>query len=752
MRPFPFSIPLSLAARLPGRRAAPLPLEGDARRVPPDEQPGPVDVVVPVCGAPDELGRCLRSLLATTDVERHRLVLVLDGPQPPATGELAARLAAERPAGVLVLENPARQGFVASVNRAMAGSRRDVVLLNSDTQVGAGWLEKLQRAAYSAPEIATATPFSNNATICSLPRFLEANALPAGWDVERFGSLVEASSRRLYPRLPTGVGVCLYLKRKALDQLGLFDRARFGVGYGEESEFCMRALKAGYAHVLDDATFVYHEGHRSFGTSRHARVDAAHRTLARLHPEYLATVDRFLRDDPLRPLRERIVGQLAPRRRAARPGGPARVLHVVHGWPPWNHAGTELYAAWLARWQAACREVTVWSRIGDPARALGDAVELLDGGVRVRLLVRNFDEADPLSRNALWSRRLAADFERLLAEARPELVHVHHLAGHAAALVGTQGPLARRRLPVLFQLQDWWPLCARSNLCDHRRELCSGPAAGKCAACLPLTGVRPRRLLNRLLYVGRAALGRRALRRADAFVVGSRFIRDSYLELGWLRPGDPVAVLPYGIEPPGGPAAVGRKPRAAGSPLRFGVIGSILPHKGIHVAVSAFAGIDPGRARLAVWGDPAIDPGYTSELERLGIRGAGGPAAAVSVRGRFTEESKAEIFAGLDVLIVPSLGLESFGLVAREAMYHGVPVLASRRGALAEMLADGRGGALFEPADAAELARWVERLCAEPELLDRWRRELPPVKLAERHAEEIEEVYERLLAARRPRP
>jgi GT2 family glycosyltransferase/glycosyltransferase involved in cell wall biosynthesis len=797
----PLPAPLPASAAPPRRLAAalarwlrprPLPLTGDPRRVPPDSPPGPVDVVVPIHGAADELGRCLRSLLAHTDLERHRLLLVLDGPQSAAVTATVAAVMGEPAGGATagrfqVIELRERGGFVAAVNRGMGESNRDVVLLNSDTRVTAGWLDKLQRAAYSAPEIATVTPFSNSATICSLPRFLAANALPAGWDLDRFARLVEERALPAWPRLPTGVGVCLYVKRKALAQLGLFDRRSFGLGYGEESEFCMRALKAGYAHVLDDATFIFHEGQRSFGSSHAARVAVAHRQLARLHPEYLATVARFLRDDPLQPIRERVVAALRPPRRpsanAGRTGSPARVLHVVHGWPPWNHAGTELYAAWLVRRQAAHREVTVFGRIADPARArlgIGDALELVDGGARVRLLVRNFDERDPRSRNALASRPVERDFARLLAEVRPQLVHVHHLAGHAASVPAM---VRRRGIPLLYQIQDWWTPCARANLCDSARRLCSGPAPGKCAACLPLTGLPPAPAWNRLLYRYRAAATRRALRGAAAYVMGSRFIHDSYLRLGLLRPGDPVHVLSYGIElvpparRPNGPT------RPPGGPLRFGVIGSMLPHKGIHVAAAAFRGIDPRSARLSVWGDPAIDPDYARELAALGARPGGqagdaGGGVAVTLAGPFAEACKAAVFAELDVLIVPSLGLESFGLVAREALHHGVPVLASRRGALPELFPDappeaveavgalgaaapdpgagpgahappppGEGaGALFEPGDPADLRRWIDRLIADPELLASWRRRLPPVKGADEHAEEIEEVYRAILA------
>jgi GT2 family glycosyltransferase len=703
--------------------------------------PPPVDVILPIYGAAAELAACLASLLRHTDPGCHRLVLVIDGPQEQAVEEALAAVAGRSEEEVLILRNPERRGFVGSVNRGMALSDRDVILLNSDTEVTAGWLEKLQEAATSHPEIATVTPFSNNATIASLPRFAAVNALPAGWSVDRFAALVERVSARERPRLPTGVGVCLYIKRKALDRLGLFDEERFGLGYGEESEFCFRALKAGFLNVLDDATFIYHAGQRSFGASRSGRVKAAHRAMRRLHPEYLPAVARFLREDPLRPARERVLAGLRGIRPAS-PRGPRRVLHLVHGWPSWNPAGTEVYARRLALRQAAWREVAVYARMADPGRGLGEALEVYDGGARVRLVVNNFTQRDPLSRNALHDRRLAADFAALLDEVRPDLLHVHHLAGHAATLPGLA---ARRRIPILFQIQDWWAPCARANLLDAGRRLCSGPAPAKCSACLPLTGLPPAALLNRALYAVRGRLTRGALRHADAFVMGSHAIERSYRELGWLRAGDRAFVIPYGIERPiERPAGGDATRRRPGSPLRFGVIGSILPHKGIHLAVAAFRGVDPARATLQVWGDPAVSPSYTAEIAALA-------APAVRFEGRFAEAARGEILGGIDVLIVPSLGLESFGLVAREALAEGVPVLAARRGALAELFdpaSEAACGALFDPEEPAELRGWIERLVADPEIVAGWTASPPRIKEMDEHAEEIERVYAEILAAR----
>jgi glycosyltransferase involved in cell wall biosynthesis len=500
-------------------------------------------------------------------------------------------------------------------------------------------------------------------------------------------------------------------------------------------------LKAGYLNVLDDATFIYHAGQGSFGAAMSARVKAAHQAIGRLHPEYLPTVARFLREDPLRPARERVVAALreSSRRSPALPREPQRVLHLVHGWPPWSAAGTETYARRLALRQAAWREVTVYARIADPRRALGDALELEDGGARVRLAVNNFTQRNPLSRNALHDRRLAGDFRKLLEETRPRLLHVHHLAGHAATL---PGEAFRRGIPILYQLQDWWAPCARANLLDARHRLCSGPSPAKCSACLPLTGLPPAPLLNRLLYTGRERLTRRALRQAAAFVMGSQAILASYRELGWLPPETPAFVIPYGIEP----AAGARDWKRPGSPLRCGLIGSILPHKGIHLAVEAFLGIDPARATLQIWGDLTASPSYTDELKAR-------QSPAVRFEEPFAEERRAEVFAGLDVLLVPSLGLESFGLVAREALDAGVPVLASRRGALAELFGEEEPcGTLFDPDDPDALRLWIARLVERPETVAGWIANLPRIKGMEEHAEEIEEVYGRVVGGPAPGP
>jgi GT2 family glycosyltransferase/glycosyltransferase involved in cell wall biosynthesis len=681
--------------------------------------PADIDIIIPVYGAANELRACLESIVRET---RHRVTLVVDGPQDAAVESVIAGFP------VRILRNQQRLGFVGSVNTGMRETSSDVVLLNSDTIVTPRWIEKLIDAAYSLGDVGTVTPVSNHASMCSVPRGSEENLLPSGFDAASFAAVVETISRRAYPRIPTAVGFCMYIRRALLDDVGFFDEKRFGLGYGEENDFCMRALARGWVHVADDATFIYHAGHRSFGLSRTRLQRRAAATMMRLHPRYMATIAAFVKADPLADVRARIVEAIAPATANKR-----RIVHLVHGWPPFQQAGTELYAYWLARRQRDLHDVSVYVRGADPSRADGDKIELLDDGIRVRIVTNNFTARNPLRRNAIRDRRVERDFERFLEQQRPELLHIHHLAGHAFSLTR----VARRLgIPIVLQIQDWWFLCARTNLYDRDGKRCTGPGLEKCVRCATLTRVPPSPITNRLLHIARRSAARNAIDAADVYVAGSDSIRDDYVRAGLIDSSKPFHLIPYGVSVTA--PAEGRT--AARLPIRFGYVGSIAPHKGVHVAVEAMRGLDPARASLHIWGDAAAFPAYAADLARR---------APIVFEGRFDERDKAKVFASMDVLLVPSIGLESFGLAAREAMTCGVPVIASAGAALSEMFAPGDGGEFFPVGDDAALHAILRRIVNDPGLIDRWSARIKPPKRAGEHAAEIDRVYDALLAGRR---
>ena len=301
---------LALLPAAPADRA-PAPLAPlTAAAVPPPRDPV-VEVVVPVHGQVDLVRRCLASVVdGGGDVPWH--LTVIDDASPDAgTTRWLREFAAVHPE-TTVVANARNLGFVATANLGfrLAG-RRDVVLLNSDTEVPPGWLDRLRRAAVADPRAGTVTPFSNNATICSFPRFCEDNPLPPGHTTASLDRLFAQTLAGQTVEIPTAVGFCMYIRRDCLDEIGDFDAATFGAGYGEENDFCLRATARGWRHLHVLDVFVRHEGGSSFGPRQQELQRHAMAAMLRLHPHYDELVRAYIERDPPRPYRDAVAGRLA---------------------------------------------------------------------------------------------------------------------------------------------------------------------------------------------------------------------------------------------------------------------------------------------------------------------------------------------------------------------------------------------------------------------------------------------------------
>jgi GT2 family glycosyltransferase len=265
--------------------------------------------------------QAIDSVLGAATREVFELVVVDDASSDPL---LRRELQALAEAGLITLiGNERNVGFVGSVNRGFAlHAGRDVVLLNSDVRVFGDWLDRLL-AALRTPRTATATPLSNAATIMSYPATLCENRLPANVDIAQWDRLCATIDMPVV-EIPTGVGFCMGVRRACLDRIGAFDQERFGRGYGEENDFCLRATAAGWRHVAATGLFVWHRGGASFGAEREKLIEAAQATIEALHPGYATTVGRFIRSDPLAPVRRALdIARIRadPRRKRLRADG-----------------------------------------------------------------------------------------------------------------------------------------------------------------------------------------------------------------------------------------------------------------------------------------------------------------------------------------------------------------------------------------------------------------------------------------------
>ena len=256
-----------------------------------------MDVVIPVYGNYPIVRRCLESVLVSRTAVVAR-VLVIDDASPDRETSSYLRMLNTRGA-IDLIRHDTNQGFVVSANAGLCGSRRDVLLLNSDTEVHGNWAQRLMRCGYSSHDIGTVTPFSNNATICSYPFVAGRRGLPRGIGLSQLDGLFADANAGQTADLPTGVGFCLFIRRACLDVVGVFDPIRFGRGYGEETDFCQRARLAGWRNVICADTFVYHEAGATFGAEGRQRAREAERLLLELYPDYAKRVRDFIRTDSL---------------------------------------------------------------------------------------------------------------------------------------------------------------------------------------------------------------------------------------------------------------------------------------------------------------------------------------------------------------------------------------------------------------------------------------------------------------------
>jgi len=300
------SLPSYLAA---GERA--LAILWDPRFVPSYD----IDIIVPVYRDFEVTRRCIESVFLAPCRVSQRLVVVDDCSPEADLRDWLRGLASE---GRLdLITNASNEGFVRSVNKAMAlHPSRDVVLLNSDCEVSGDWLDRLCRIVAADKSIGTATPFSNNATICSYPICGRENSLPKGWGLAELDRLAALSNPGVAVDLPTAVGSCMFIRRACWESVGGFDAEAFGHGYGEECDFSMRARNAGWRNVLAANVLVFHQGSVSFGGARDERVRRAEAIIRERYPDYGSSVARFIETDPAGPFRGAISRARADRAHA----------------------------------------------------------------------------------------------------------------------------------------------------------------------------------------------------------------------------------------------------------------------------------------------------------------------------------------------------------------------------------------------------------------------------------------------------
>lgn len=481
----------------------------------PEQMGRDISLVVPVYNAPEHLERCLSSLLHHTS-RPHRLIIIDDASTDPQIDKLLGSVQARE--NVVVLRNEKNLGYTATINRGIehAGCD-DVVLLNSDTQVGPRWLQNLFVAAYQAEDIASATPLSNNGGAFSAPDCNCCNELPRDCAYEDLCRAIFQANPKMFGQAPTGNGFCLYLRRDVLDRVGLFDEETFPRGYCEENDWCQRAIQAGWRHVIDGRTYVLHHQAGSFGLERNQLLLANRGILDERFPGYTQAIRAFLNCSDMNQIRQVVQTtffQISNNGKHVRP----RILFVISS----ETGGTPQTKADLMQGLREGHE---------PYLLICNSrtVQLRDCSGESPVLLEKIKLQTPIQA----PEHTSLEYDRLIGSwlitYSIELVHVRHLSWHSLNLPRVAKNIG---LPVVLSFHDFYTVCPNTQLLDESGIHCRGRCTdtpGDCEA--PLWGKQEKPEIKHRWVLSWREKMREVFARCDAFVTTSQSAKSIMTEV-----------------------------------------------------------------------------------------------------------------------------------------------------------------------------------------------------------------------------
>ena len=257
--------------------------------------PEGISVIIPVYNGLDDVKRCLASLLSSQGSVAHEIICINDCSPDKEVGIYLSEV--EKTSGrVTLIQSEVNRGFVKTVNKGlMARAFRDVVLLNSDTITPDGFIDRLHQVSNQNSQYGVITPLSNNATIFSFPLTLEENSLREHGELNEIDNFLKNNAKDEIFEVPTGHGYCMFVKGDVLEKVGCLNEEEWGVGYGEENDYCQRVKMHGWKIGAYYGMYVGHVGSVSFGDEkRETQISKNLKRLNQLYPEYDQLIQKHI--------------------------------------------------------------------------------------------------------------------------------------------------------------------------------------------------------------------------------------------------------------------------------------------------------------------------------------------------------------------------------------------------------------------------------------------------------------------------
>ncbi len=403
-----------------------------------------------------------------------------------------------------------------------------------------------------------------------------------------------------------------------------------------------------------------------------------------------------------------------------------KVLKVIHGYPPYYMAGSEVYTANFCNEISKKVELSIFTRIEDEFTKPYNCSESRKNGIRIMRV--NKPSRDYTFRSKYHDIRMTKIFEHYLDKIGPDVVHIGHLSHLTIQIVNI---IHTKNIPIVFTLHDFWMMCIRGQLIRDDYSLCEGPSIKKCKEC------NMKYFTSEVEAEHEIKIWLKTLsevnQKIDLFVAPSQFLRNKYVEYG--IPAEKIVHMDYGFDIKTIKSGI----RIISDKIRFGYLGRVIPVKGIALLIDSFNEIDHSIAELNIYGKLPNSANYLKNRCSN---------TAIHFKGGYNYNEVSNVLSEIDVLVVPSIWYENSPLVIHEAFIAKIPIIASNIGGIAELITHEKNGLLVEPRNITDLIEKMNIFIDNPKLIEKYSQETY-VQSIQEDVEEIEKLYIKLLRKKR---
>ena len=615
-----------------------------------------IDIIIPVYNGYEYLEALFDSLEKYTTLP-HRLIVVNDcSPDENVRPYLLKRLK-KHPTAIFI-DHENNQGFVKSVNEAYSHTLSHFLILNTDTELPAFWMERLMYPIIHMEKVASTTPFTNSGQIASFPEFIADNEIFEGMAVNALDKVFRnVNAEHFYEAIPTGVGFCMGVNRDLVQEIGFFEEESFGKGYGEENDWCQRAIQKGYRNLLVPNLFVYHKHGGSFSAEEKARLMQGNAIkLLEKHPHYDKDIQAYVKKDPHALLRKMLIMVAASQDKEG--------LHLVV-----DNAlggGAKLYAKNLVE-NMSIQGKKVLHFTFDfysnsynfsfryKAYALDFTMDTIED-VDTFLKMLRFSE---IFVNSLVSFKETATMLRLLKE----LTEISN-AG------------------LIVPIHDYYPVCPNYTLLNEKAEFCEVPDLERCKECMAKNDQEWKTLGNANADVAVWRNDWKALLEEATTIIcfsnsSKQIIQKAYGNLNQEK----IKVTPHTVDPLPPVEMSGREEKEE---VTVGVLGAINMAKGAVILKKLIREIEKRDLKINIVLIGEISEHIKNEH--------------FYVTGRYEREALPQLVKEheIDIFLIPSICPETFSYTTQEIMMMEMPLMVFDLGAPAERVKDYEKGIVLK--------------------------------------------------------